>query len=605
MQANSIVSQEKLTQPIKSKPIDLSTVNVPIFNWSLGRKFSAFLTLLALVGCCLTFITLSNHLNNQAEEAVRERAQILLSSMQAARNYTRDNVQPMLEQNLAQDEDRFIPESIPNFAARKIFSDFRQHSGEFQDFLYKEAATNPTNPEDKADEFEAQLIAQMKIQRSTVAEESEAEAIAEALSTRKLSGYRTLKGEKLFYLARPLIMDDAKCLACHGRASDAPTYLLDMYGSEHGFNWQLNDIVAAQVMYVPAGRIFERSRQNLFTVTKSLLSIFGAIFLVMNLLLWRAVSRPLGILNKTAKQISGCSIDQQKVFLIEDQGLSQLATRRDEPGQLARSFEYMIHVLRQREQDLQQAVQERTHSLELEMRNRQTAQEALQTYSHAINHDLRNMVMGISNLLQVIGLRRAQQAQASDVVTVEPHALEMMQKSCDRQLQLMNSLMEVQSSDVWNTALQIETVDLSQLCQELQQAYASKLSLSPSRLSVEIAPQLPKIQADPVQIQRVFENLIGNALKYNPDGVQIQISVAIADSDASQIHCTVSDNGTGITAGKDLFKLYYRGKAAALSSGQGLGLYICRKIVEAHGGNIGCQSSATGGAEFWFTLPVS
>ena len=583
-----------------------------MFNWSLGQKFSAFLALLALLGCCLTFFTLSHHLNDQAEQAVQERAEILLSSMQAARNYTRDNIQPMLDQNLPQDEDRFIPESIPNFAARTIFSDFRQHSSEFQDFLYKEAALNPTNPADRTDEFEAQLLAQMKARRQPGPEASGTEDLAQTSSQLQLSGYRSLNGEKLFYLAQPLIMDDAKCLTCHGRPSNAPPYLLDMYGSEHGFNWQLNEVVAAQMMYVPANKIFERSRQNLFTVTKTLLSIFGAIFLVVNLLLWRAVSRPLGILTKTAKQISSCSINQQQVVLVEDQGLSELAMRHDEPGQLARSFEYMLHVLGKREQDLQQAVAERTQSLELEMRDRQTAQESLQTYSHAINHDLRNMVMGISNLLQVIGFRREQQGNVSETITVEPKALEMMQKSCDRQLQLMNSLMEVQSSDVWRTVLQIEALNLGQLCQDLAQAYGPKLRQASASLVIEISPTLPVIQGDPMQIQRVFENLIGNAIKYNPGGVKIRIKVGASDSAGSllrdsypsQLHCTVTDNGIGIPAGQDLFKLYYRGQTAAPTAGQGLGLYICRKIVEAHGGEIGCQSPGTGGAEFWFTLPI-
>lgn len=584
-----------------------------MFNWSLGQKFSAFLALLALLGCCLTVFTLSRHFNDQAEQAIQERAELLLNSIQSGRNYTRDRIQPMLEQNLPQDEDRFIPESIPNFAARTIFADFRQRSSTFQDFLYKEAALNPTNPADKTDQFEAQLLAQMKAQHQARTEASGAESLAGTESMLQQSGYRTVNGEKLFYLAQPLVMNDVKCLTCHGRPNDAPQYLLDMYGSENGFNWQLNDVVATQMMYVPANSIFERSRQNLFTVTKALMSIFGAIFLVINLLLWRAVSRPLGILSQTAKQISSYSSNEQQVVQVHRQGLSKLALRRDEPGQLARSFEYMLYVLSKREQDLQQAVQERTQSLEREMRERQTAQDSLQTYSHAINHDLRNMVMGISNLLQVIGFRRKQQVQTSDAITVEPQAFEMMQKSCDRQLQLMNSLTEVQSFDVWRTVLELESVDLKQLCQNLTLAYGPKLQPASASLSVEIAPELPAIQGDPMQIQRVFENLIGNALKYNPGGVDIWVKVGVSDSAGnllrdrtpSQIHCTVSDNGIGISTEQDLFKLYYRGQATAPTPGQGLGLYICRKIVEAHGGDIGCRPSVGGGAEFWLTLPIS
>ncbi len=238
--------------------------------WRLGAKFSLFLALVCVVGGCLTTFILSKHLNYQAEQAVKERAEIFLTAMQAARNYTQENIQPLLEQNSELMGD-FIQESVPNFAARTIFSDFQRQDPDFQNFVYKEAAPNPTNPSDLTDGFEKQIVIQLQQQLTTA-----------ALNT--LSGYRYLDGETLFYLARPLIMKDASCLTCHGDPRNAPMHLIDMYGDQRGFGWKLNDVVAAQMVYVPADKIFDRGRQNLFTVTKTLLSIFGALFLVINLL---------------------------------------------------------------------------------------------------------------------------------------------------------------------------------------------------------------------------------------------------------------------------------------------------------------------------------
>ncbi|MEO0538352.1 MAG: DUF3365 domain-containing protein [Cyanobacteria bacterium P01_A01_bin.123] len=570
-------------------------------SWNLGAKFSLLLALVWFLGSGVTVFGLSKHLNDQAEQAVEERAEILLSTMKAARNYTRYNIQPLLERSSDLKND-FMQEGIPNFAARTIFSNFQQQDPDFQDFFYKEAAPNPTNASDRVDDFETQLFSQLQ---SMTTAQSEI-----------LSGYRTLNGKKTFYLAQPLIMTDASCLACHGNPSDAPERLIEVYGDQNGFGWQLNDVVAAQMIYVPADTIFARGRQNLVTVTKTLLGIFGALFIIINLLLWRTVIKPLKILTNTAKNISSCSINQPQNLTLKNQALEALTTRQDEPGQLARAFDYMIHVLGRREQDLQQAIQARTKALEQEMGDRQAAQDALQTYSRTINHDLRNLVMGISSLIQGILLRSSRTdpsvapshgKDSAESIEIEPKALVMIQKSCDRQLQLMSSLMDVNASDIWQMALQFEAVNLSQLIKELQINYGPKLFASVATLENRVNSELPLIQADPSQLQRVFENLIDNALKHNPGGeVAISLGADICAGDRMMMRCTVADDGIGVNLEKsrELFKMNTRGQASHQTSGYGLGLYICRKIVEAHGGNIGVAISPMGGAEFWFTLPL-
>ncbi|NER81465.1 MAG: DUF3365 domain-containing protein [Leptolyngbya sp. SIO1D8] len=569
---------------------------------NLGAKFSLLLVLVYFLGSSLTIFVFSRHLNVQAEDAVRERAEILLATMQSARDYTRYNIQPFLTEKLSLEDD-FIQEAIPNFTAREIFSGFRQLDSEFYDFSYKEATDNPTNPLDQADEFETEIFTQLRQQSQTS-------------EVQKLSGYRIMAGEKSFYLARPLIMQDVSCLECHGDPRDAPKPLVKMYGSQNGFGWKLNDVVAAQIVYVPADEIFNRGRQNLFTITKTLLSIFGAVFVVINLLLWKTVISPLKILTNTAKRISSCSVNQVQNNELQNLALETLTIRQDEPGQLARAFQYMVHVLTQREQDLQQAVQAKTRSLEQEMRNRQAAQDALQTYSHAMNHDLRNLVMGISGLVQGIFFRTTKarqqgteldEQQEQTVLEIDSAELAMIQKGCDRQLKLMNSLMEVQSSDVWRMVLHPEAISLRTLTEELQTAYQPKLLAAAATLENRIADDLPLIQADVNQLQRVFENLIDNALKYNPQGVVITLQASLCQGDRPFIRCTVSDNGMGVDSAKsrELFNLYARGQGKQQASGYGLGLYICRKIVEAHGGNIGVEAtSSEKGAKFWFTLPL-
>ncbi|NJN24029.1 MAG: hypothetical protein HC810_06050 [Acaryochloridaceae cyanobacterium RL_2_7] len=232
------------------------------------------------------------------------------------------------------------------------------------------------------------------------------------------------------------------------------------------------------MVYAPAESIFAQGRQNVITVASMLFGVLGALFVVINLLLWRTVIRPLKTLTSTANVLSHYSPQESYVShpfdqsdLNQNQSLRRLTGRQDEPGQLARAFYHMIEILSRREQDLQRAVQDRTQSLRQEMLDRQTAQEALQTYSHAMNHDLRNLVIGISNIMQSVFFRFSRSTVETDhdtaTITMDYKALNMIQQSCDRQLQLMNSLMDVQSADIWKFgAGTLDTVNLPELAAE-------------------------------------------------------------------------------------------------------------------------------------------
>ena len=116
-------------------------------------------------------------------------------------------------------------------------------------------------------------------------------------------------------------------------------------------------------------------------------------------------------------------------------------------------------------------------------------------------------------------------------------------------------------------------------------------------------------------VRRVYENLIANALEYNQPGLHLTLEVEDnynRDSYQQQIvahrwiYCVVSDNGIGIPPGQSshIFDLYTRAASNKQSLNVGLGLYICRQIIKAHGGEIGVDSSSTG-SSFWFTLPAA
>jgi two-component system sensor histidine kinase KdpD len=112
------------------------------------------------------------------------------------------------------------------------------------------------------------------------------------------------------------------------------------------------------------------------------------------------------------------------------------------------------------------------------------------------------------------------------------------------------------------------------------------------------------VELDSVLIGQVITNLIDNALKYTPAGTPIEISAA---TDAEGLRICLADRGPGLGPGEEkrVFEKFYRARTEGGPGGVGLGLTICRAVVEAHGGHIWAENRADGGARFCFVLPQS
>ncbi|MBA5606443.1 two-component system sensor histidine kinase KdbD [Duganella sp. FT3S] len=132
---------------------------------------------------------------------------------------------------------------------------------------------------------------------------------------------------------------------------------------------------------------------------------------------------------------------------------------------------------------------------------------------------------------------------------------------------------------------------------------ADRLQLKDHVVRTELAPDLPLLRFDAVLIERVLCNLLENAAKYTPPGSHITVSAALR---GMFVDVTVYDDGPGLPAGREdaIFEKFTRGERESAKPGVGLGLAICRAIVEAHGGTIVAAPSPAGGAAFVFTLPV-
>ncbi|GAA6622559.1 DUF3365 domain-containing protein [Scytonema sp. NUACC26] len=255
-------------------------------NLKLANKFNFLLMLVFLGSIIVGGFIFSNLLTQKAQEEITNQANSLLQSMNSVRDYTTDEIIPLFENKL-QNSTEFIPQTVASFSARKVFDNIRKNE-RYKDFVYKEATLEPTNVIDKADDFERQIINQFSSNPANTEQ----------------SGFRNLPSGKAYYIARRLNFDNPTCLQCHSTPDKAPKSQLAIYGDKNGFGWQLDKTIFAQIIYVPADRILQRANHSWWLVMTIEIGIFAIIILVINLLLRRAVIKPIIRISKLAQAVS-------------------------------------------------------------------------------------------------------------------------------------------------------------------------------------------------------------------------------------------------------------------------------------------------------------
>jgi signal transduction histidine kinase len=233
----------------------------------------------------------------------------------------------------------------------------------------------------------------------------------------------------------------------------------------------------------------------------------------------------------------------------------------------------------------------------------QTEERALERLredmTHMLVHDLRSPMTVLKSAVDMIQTSVEQQ----DTQTLD-RLITLAQQSSDRILRMVGNLLEISKFESGQMPLRPETVDTRALLQEIVARFAPLTTEAQITLETSTAPDLPPLHADPEIIDRVFTNLLDNAIKFTPDGGHIHLQ---AHLDASgDIHVSLSDTGPGIALEEQehLFTKFRTLTRDGRRRGTGLGLPFCKLAVEAHGGRIGVQSQPGQGSTFWVRLPV-
>jgi len=224
-------------------------------------------------------------------------------------------------------------------------------------------------------------------------------------------------------------------------------------------------------------------------------------------------------------------------------------------------------------------------------------QEQRDDILRAVSHDLRNPLAGIQGQAQLIE-RRLQRG----VPPEELHeGLESILTGAQRMNVMIQDLVDSARSESGQLQLNRRPIDLPAFAQTLKREQA--MLMDTSRIGIQDAPGLPAVSADPDRLARILTNLWSNALKYSEPGTPVIVSF---EQRGREVITLVTDRGRGIPPEDlpKLFQRYFKSEAGKAREGLGLGLYVARILVEAHGGRIWVESEIGKGSTFSFSLPV-
>lgn len=273
-------------------------------------KFNLILILVFGSGMVAAGYFARDFLQQSAHDQVVQQARLMMGSALAMRTYTSKQVGPLLQEHQKQ-INTFLPQTVPAYSATEAFNYLRT---DYPDYTYKEATLNPTNLRDRAVDWESDVIQVFR----THPEQKE------------FSGERDTPAGRALFLAKPIVAV-GPCLECHQTWRDAPVAMVRVYGKDNGFDWKMGDTVGAQIISVPMSvplGIADRAFRSLMI---SLGGISLGTLILLDLVIFLIVIRPVTRLSKAADQISK-----------GDLNVPELPTKgSDEIAELAQSFNRM------------------------------------------------------------------------------------------------------------------------------------------------------------------------------------------------------------------------------------------------------------------------
>jgi signal transduction histidine kinase len=419
-------------------------------------------------------------------------------------------------------------------------------------YSFRLASLNPMNPDNRPDDFEKAALLQF---------------IREGMS--EFYHFQQASSGATFQYSVPLLVDDS-CLKCH-----------------RGQGFEPGSIGGCLSIVFPHDRIKTALFTDHLRMAGAGLGLILLTSLTLFFMLRRVVIRPLKNLEEMTNQITDGNLAAQVNI---DSG--------DEFARLGRAFNAMGRRLAQSHEKLEKKIARATSDLEAANQELQKLDKMKTDFFADMSHELRSPITAIQGGVDYLG-RTVEDPDCRSYLAI-------MRKNSLRLVRLVSDLLDLTKIEAGKVSWNFEESDLAELAQEVLEIMRLQANGKNVRLSFS-GPGAARVVMDLERIEQVLVNLLDNAIKFSPTGSRVEIELSTADG---QARVSVSDEGIGIPP-KNLEKVFKKFYALPSSSGThsvtgtGLGLTICKKIVEAHGGRIAARCRNGGGSVFFFTLKLA
>lgn len=267
-------------------------------------KFNLIFVLLAGTGLALVSHVAYRFLMDNATSQVIQQAELMMQSAKATRDYTSEELKPLLAK-IPGHENEFIPQTVPAYGATDSFNRLRK---QYPAYTYKEAALNPTNPRNRAEDYEADIINDFRNHPEQ----------------KEIIGERNTPTGRALYLAHPIQVKPG-CLDCHDVPARAPAALLNSYGPTNGFGWKAGEINAAQIVSVPMSVPMKIADSAYKSLVVYLVLTFLLGLVAIDTALYFVVIRPVAKLSTMADRVSRGDLDVPEIPVKGNDEITQLS----------------------------------------------------------------------------------------------------------------------------------------------------------------------------------------------------------------------------------------------------------------------------------------
>ncbi len=399
---------------------------------------------------------------------------------------------------------------------------------------------------------------------------SNEESIRRAISTR--DDYLTTEGDE---------RDEGKKLVAWSHSKG--------YRDYKGLGWILIIEHNTEEIFAPVAKLRNAVLITLLAVTA--VTILTGFFISHN------ISKPIIKFRDVALKIGRGKLDTK----IEIES-------KDEVGELANSFNKMAKHLEETIYNLNREITDRriaekalaklNKDLESTIQQLSQSNKELQEFTYIASHDLSEPTRKI-NAFGLLLLESLVDILSDD----DRENLNFMIEGANKMKQMVEALLTY--SQVTAKGVQFEQLDLNEIIEQLRELEL-KVQLEDTKGTISVPEPLPAVRGDSIQIRQSLQNFISNALKYHKKDILPEVTIRAHKEDNGMVRVEVQDNGIGIKREQydKVFTMFRRLHSQNEYEGIGIGLPICKRIIERHGGKIGIESIYGQGSTLWFTLPA-